>query len=70
MVSGYVLKAWIGRVFSRIERIAVILLCAVAAGEAAVAIKILLSWTVPVVATVVIWFERRAACCRCEVIMN
>lgn len=66
MVCGYVLKVWVGRDFLRIGRIAVILLCAVAAGEGVVAIRILLSWIVPVVATVAIWLGRRAACCRCE----
>jgi hypothetical protein len=59
----YVLKVWIGRVFSRIERIAVILSFAFAAEEMVVALKFLLSWTVPVVATVVIWLERLAAYC-------
>lgn len=53
--SEYVINVWIGRVFLRIERIAVILLCAVAGGEVFVAVRILLSWTVPVVATFVIW---------------
>ena len=62
-VFGYVKKFWIVRVVSRIERIAVILLCAVAAEEAVVAPRILLLWTVPVVATVGIRLERLAACC-------